>query len=62
VYANERSSSIDTGLDYDSTVMLTSKLLFAAAKAIEETIKERTSGILSDSSTLMEQMLVGAAT
>jgi len=34
VYANERSSSIDVGLDYDSTVMLTCKLLFAAAKAI----------------------------
>jgi len=29
-----RSSSIDMGLDYDSTVMLTCKLLFAAAKAI----------------------------
>jgi len=27
-------SSIDKGLDYDSTVMLTCKLLFAAAKAI----------------------------
>ena len=34
MYANERSSSIDMGLDYDSTVMLTCKLLFAAAKAI----------------------------
>ena len=33
MYANERSSS-DMGLDYDSTVMLTFKLLFAAAKAI----------------------------
>jgi len=33
-YANERSSSLDTGLDHDSTVMLTCKLLFAAAKAI----------------------------
>ena len=33
--ANERSSSIDMGLDNDSsTVMLTCKLLFAAAKAI----------------------------
>ena len=32
-YANERSSSIDIGLDYESTVMLTCKLLFAAAKA-----------------------------
>ena len=29
-----RLSSIDMGLDYDSTVMLTCKLLFAAAKAI----------------------------
>jgi len=27
-------SSIDMGLDYDSTVMLTCKLLFAAAKSI----------------------------
>jgi len=34
VYANERSSSIDMGLDYDSIAMLTCKLLFAAAKAI----------------------------
>ena len=34
VYANERSSSIDMDLHYDSTVMLTCKLLFAAAKAI----------------------------
>ena len=34
VYANERSSSIIVGLDYYSTVMLTCKLLFAAAKAI----------------------------
>ena len=34
VYANEHSSSIDMGLDYNSTVMLTRKLLFAAAKAI----------------------------
>jgi len=34
VYVNERSSSIDIGLEYDSTVMLTCKLLFAAAKAI----------------------------
>ena len=29
-------SSIDMGLDYDSTVMLTCKLLFAAAKSIVE--------------------------
>ena len=28
-----RMSSIDMGLDYDSTVMLTCKLLFAAAKS-----------------------------
>jgi len=27
-------NSINVGLDYDSTVMLTCKLLFAAAKAI----------------------------
>jgi len=33
VYANEHSS-IDMGLDYDNTVMLTCKLLFAATKAI----------------------------
>ena len=33
-YANERSRSIDVGSDYDSTVVLTCKLLFAAAKAI----------------------------
>jgi len=31
-----RMSSIDMGLDYDSTVMLTCKLLFAAAKSIVE--------------------------
>jgi len=29
----KRMSSIDMGLDYDSTVMLTCKLLFAAAKS-----------------------------
>jgi len=29
-----RMSSIDVGLDYDSTVMLTCKLQLAAAKAI----------------------------
>ena len=34
MYANECSNSIDMGLDYDSTVVLTGKLLFAAAKAI----------------------------
>jgi len=34
VCANERSSSIDMGLNYDSTVMLTCKLPFAAAKVI----------------------------
>ena len=34
VYANERLSSIDMGLDYHSMVMLTCKLLLAAAKAI----------------------------
>ena len=34
MYANERSSSINMGLDNDSTVMLTCKLLFAAAKVI----------------------------
>ena len=34
MYANQRSSNINMGLDYDSTVMLTFKLLFAAAKAI----------------------------
>jgi len=34
VYANERSSSINMGLDYNITVMQTCKLLFAAAKAI----------------------------
>ena len=34
MYANERSSRLDMGIDYDSTVMLTCKLLFAAAKAI----------------------------
>jgi len=33
VYANERSSRLNMGLDYDSTVMLTCKLLFATAKA-----------------------------
>ena len=33
MYANERLS-IDMGLDYDSAVMLTCKLLFATAKAI----------------------------
>jgi len=31
---NECSNRIDMGLDYDSTVMLTCKLLFAAVKAI----------------------------
>ena len=34
MYVNEHSSRLDMGLDYDSTVMLTCKLLFAAAKAI----------------------------
>ena len=34
VYANERFSSINMVLGYDSTVMLTCKQLFAPAKAI----------------------------
>jgi len=29
-----RMSSIDMGIDYDNTVMLTCKLLFATAKAV----------------------------